>query len=160
MYTFAMESTIGVCKTTTQLVKQDGLQEGEKSPERDSNGQFVVGNKANPEGKGGFGDNPLHINTRGRPKKGFSWKEILFEVAEKMVPGFDEKSFKEAVVQRLYLEAVNGNISAMRLLFNRMDGPPRRPKVLSSLPTEDHDAEVANLLQEMHKLVHEEELKG
>ena len=53
--------------TTNEPVKQeqDGEQDGGNEQKRDSNGQFLLGAKGNPEGKGGFGDNSQNINMDG-----------------------------------------------------------------------------------------------
>mgnify|MGYP006292819507 CR=1 FL=1 len=145
-----------MAENNTEDIKQDGLQDGEKQPERDSNGQFVAGNKANSDGKGGFGDNPEHINMEGRPPKGWSWKEVLEDMADKIAPmEVDGKtlSFREAVGNRLWLEAMNGNIQAMKELFTRMEGLPR-VSVEHSGHIDTRDDQVAELLQELYAEIH------
>ena len=127
-------------------------QDGEQAPNKDSNGKFVAGNNANPEGKGGFGDNPDNINTEGRAK-GWTWREMLEGIALEIAPiEVDGKSvtFKEAVGQRLWLEAMNGNIAAMKELFTRMEGLPRLEVDLRGKIDTGSD-KIAELLQLMYE---------
>lgn len=77
-----------------------------------------------PSAKGGFQDNPQNINKKGRPPRGWSWAEILEEVAEQVEPKSGKK-FKELVSKRIWVKAVNGDMSAMKEIMNRMDGFPK-----------------------------------
>jgi hypothetical protein len=108
----------------------------------------------NPRGIGGWKPGQSG-NPKGRPKKGSTWAEILRDVAERIVPNSDEKTFKEVVAVRLFSEAVEGNVSAMKVIFNRMDGPPKIPLENPSESAEDAEA-IAQLLQEMYKRMHAE----
>lgn len=64
-------------------------------------------------------------NPGGRPKKDWSWSGLLSQVAEE-VEEKSGKTFKELVVRRLYMEAVNGNMGAIKEITSRMDGLPQR----------------------------------
>lgn len=64
-------------------------------------------------------------NPKGRPPKGWSWAEILEDVGEEIEPK-SGKQFKELVSRKLWKECAKGNISAIRELFNRMEGMPKQ----------------------------------
>jgi len=78
----------------------------------------------NPEGKGGFADNPQNINRNGRPPKGSAWSEVLEMIGE-TVEEKSGKTFKELVGLKIWQLCIAGNVSAIRELFNRMEGLPR-----------------------------------
>lgn len=63
-------------------------------------------------------------NPNGRPPAGFSWAETLREVGEEIEPTTGKK-YRELVSRRIWLECVNGNVGAIKELFNRMEGLPR-----------------------------------
>lgn len=143
---------------TEDIKKQDGLQDGGTKANRDSSGKFVAGNKANPEGKGGFQDNPHLINKEGRPPRGWSWKEVLEDIANQIAPMEIEGkkvTFREAVGNRLWLEAMSGNVQAIKELFTRMDGLPR-VSVEHSGSVDTGSDKVAELLQLMYEKTHAE----
>ncbi len=133
-------------------INEHGLQnKSETSQRREMN--------RNPEGKGGFGDNPGNINKEGRPPRGWSWKDVLEEIAEEMAPvEIDGKSltFRQAVGNRLWLEAVNGNIAAIKELFTRMDGLPRI-EIDHSGRVDTGSNKVAQLLQIIYAELHEDD---
>lgn len=79
----------------------------------------------NSNGVGGFGYHSENINRNGRPKSGQTWRDILIEVGETIVSQTQEKSYKLAVATKLWEEALKGNINAIKLLFERMDGAPK-----------------------------------
>lgn len=66
-----------------------------------------------------------NINRKGRPPTGNAWAELLRAVGEEKEPKTGKK-FKELVSKRLWIECVNGNIGAIRELFNRMEGLPKQ----------------------------------
>jgi hypothetical protein len=66
-----------------------------------------------------------NINRKGRPVTGNAWTDLLRAVGEEIEPKTG-KPFKELVSKRLWIECVNGNVYAMRELFNRMDGMPKQ----------------------------------
>lgn len=88
------------------------------------NDQSQMVKPPNPDGRGGFGDNPQNINRNGRPK-GLSWAQLLEEVGEEESPS-SGTAFKEIVARRLYMLAMGGNIQAMKLIFDRTEGPPKQ----------------------------------
>ena len=67
----------------------------------------------------------LNINRKGRPPKGWAWSEILEDVGEQ-VEEKSGKKFKELVSEKLWKECINGNILAIKELFNRMEGMPKQ----------------------------------
>lgn len=58
-------------------------------------------------------------NPAGRPKKGESLADALRERV-----GKDEGRALEAIADRLVKMAAEGNIAAIKLVFERVDGPP------------------------------------
>ena len=64
-------------------------------------------------------------NPGGRPKKEWTWAKLLEKVGEEIEPETGKK-FKELVSKRLWVSCVNGNIVAIKELFNRMDGMPKQ----------------------------------
>lgn len=64
-------------------------------------------------------------NPGGRPKKDWTWGQILEEVAEEIEPKTGKK-YKELVSRRVWISAVNGNMIAIKELWNRMDGLPKQ----------------------------------
>lgn len=63
-------------------------------------------------------------NPNGRPPLGFSWAETLRAAGEEIEPKSGKK-YRELVSKRIWVECVNGNIGAIKELFNRMEGLPR-----------------------------------
>jgi len=88
----------------------------------------------NSNGVGGFGEHAENINRSGRPRNGQTWRDILTEVGETVVSQSHGKSFKEAVAVKLWEEALKGNINAMKILFERMDGIPKAVNVYKGEP--------------------------
>lgn len=64
-------------------------------------------------------------NPGGRPKKDWTWAKLLEKVGNEK-EAKSGKKFKELVSRRLWVECVNGNITAIRELFNRMEGMPKQ----------------------------------
>jgi len=75
----------------------------------------------NPNWKKGVSGNP-----NGRPKKGETLTEILRDQAELVdVTRGDEKiSRKEALARRLWSMAMDGDIHAIKYIYDRIDGTP------------------------------------
>jgi len=72
-------------------------------------------------------------NPAGRPKKDWTWKELLEEAAEEIIEikGKDgaisaRKELKKLVARKLLTLAAGGNVQAARELMNRMDGMPQQ----------------------------------
>jgi hypothetical protein len=74
-----------------------------------------------PDGKFGPGNN---ANPKGRPPKGWALSDLIEDGMDEEEPK-TKKQFKELIIKRLIVECVNGNIMAMRELFNRIEGMPR-----------------------------------
>lgn len=76
-------------------------------------------------------------NPNGRPKKDWTWKDLLQEAAEEMmeVKKKDKngntvvtgrRALKELVARKLLTAAAGGNIQAANVLMNRMEGMPKQ----------------------------------
>jgi hypothetical protein len=72
----------------------------------------------NPTGKGGFADNPSNRNNKGRPPKGYSITEIFRETFSA------DPALKKALLQSIITQALSGDVSAQRLVWQYMDGMP------------------------------------
>jgi hypothetical protein len=79
--------------------------------EREDDGRWKKGHSGNPAG---------------RPPKGFSWPDLLEEVGQEIGDGTD-KNLKYLASKRAWIEAINGNIAALREIMNRMEGLPKQP---------------------------------
>jgi hypothetical protein len=83
-----------------------------------------------PDGKFGPGN---IANPNGRPKREWTWQSLIEEYADRKRKVKNKKGeekeyiYRELVVKRLYEEAANGNIHALREIMNRMDGMPNQP---------------------------------
>lgn len=92
----------------------------------------------NPTGKGGFGERPQDINRAGGPPKEWTFKQLLREVGDefKEWTGKDgqihREQHKAIATKRLWHEAMNGNIGAMREIMNRIDGMPEQSTDVTS----------------------------
>lgn len=84
---------------------------------RQANGTFGKGNIANP---------------MGAPKKDWTFKDLLLEVAEEYhtitkKDGTSERmQMKKMIVKKLFNKAIQGDIQAIKELLNRVDGMPRQ----------------------------------
>lgn len=74
-----------------------------------------------------FTKNDPRINRSGRPKKGESLTEILRSLGEIKDVGTAEGKMarKQAIGERLWKMAIEGDIVAIKYIFDRVDGPPR-----------------------------------
>lgn len=81
---------------------------------------------ANKTGKGGFKDNPQNINRKGRSKKGKTLTDILARHGRKRDVKDGEKNIsrKEALAKKLWAMALSGDITAIRYIYDRIDGKP------------------------------------
>jgi len=64
-------------------------------------------------------------NPSGRPKKGESLMEILRQKLDDTIPK-SKSTYKDMVVMRLIQLANNGDLGALKYLFDRMEGSPRQ----------------------------------
>jgi len=83
----------------------------------------------NKSGKGGFGTRPETINRRGRPKKGETYTDLLIEMGKRPVdPSLSKDkqiTIKEAIIRKTIKLALEGDVSMLKYLFDRIDGKPR-----------------------------------
>lgn len=113
----------GSCIPTVETTEQaNGTKEAqpkieEKIPveNRRPNGTFGPGNNANPFG---------------RPKRDWTWKDLLEDVAEeeaelrnKLGVVTARQQFKKLIAKKLFKMAVGGDMQAIKEIMNRMDGP-------------------------------------
>ena len=66
-----------------------------------------------------------NINRAGRPKKGQSFAEVLKEEAESMA-GSTDLSMMQAIAKILWQKAGKGDLKAIDMLMDRIDGKPRQ----------------------------------
>ena len=69
-------------------------------------------------------------NPGGRKKRDWTWSGLLEKVGEEVEPKSGQK-FKELVSRRIWIEAVNGNMIAIKEITNRMDGMPAQTNILA-----------------------------
>lgn len=107
----------------------------------------------------GFAAHPENINRNGRPPKGWAWSDLLDSIGEEIPPGEDGKidpngkTYKEIVGRKLWDECKNGNIHAMRELFNRMEGLPRIKMDIDS-KVKMETPQVADVFGQIYGLLH------
>lgn len=64
-------------------------------------------------------------NPNGRPPKAWSWSDVLQEVAERIDPQ-TKKEFRTAAAEALFKKVLDGDVGAMKVYMDRMDGLPRQ----------------------------------
>ena len=75
---------------------------------------------ANPNPKSGFGKNPQNINTKGRPKKGYSITEWFKEMLD------SKPEVKDAIGNSILEKALEGDVAAQKMVWSYMDGMPKQ----------------------------------
>ena len=112
---------------------------------------------ANNENLGGntFADRPQDINRNGRPKKEYCLTDILKEQGN--IEDVESKegmiSRKEAIAKKLWAMAMGGDVTALKYLYDRVDGKPlqtieaevTRPEVNLDNFTEEEIEQIAKL---------------
>ncbi|MDD5459683.1 MAG: DUF5681 domain-containing protein [Phycisphaerae bacterium] len=79
--------------------------------------------RGNPNwGKKGEG-NTKSGNPKGQPRKGTAFTDILKELGDKKITGSID--YKTALAQKLWAMALNGDLGAIKLIYERVDGKPR-----------------------------------
>lgn len=78
----------------------------------------------------GFNANPDNINKNGRPKREWTWAGLIEDQMEKLGP--DKKAVKEAVAASLIAKALEGDVTAIKEVGNRIDGLPPQSIDLTS----------------------------
>lgn len=112
----------------------------------------------NPTGKGGFGDNPQNINRNGRPPKELCLSDILAEKLEEVIKvktkdGKQLEKIKKDVLADVLIDmALGRDITAIRELFNRVEGmPTKKVELLGKLNTtisQEEEKEIDEYLNE------------
>ena len=77
----------------------------------------------------GFASHPELINRKGRPKKKASLTDILLRLSKRRDQPDDEKpekriSRKERLARELYKLAFQGDLPAIKYIYDRIDGRP------------------------------------
>lgn len=114
----------GSCIPTVETTEQaNGTKEAQPKIEE----KIPVENRR-PDGTFGPGNN---ANPHGRPKRDWTWRELLEEVAEeeaemknKLGIVTSRQQYKKLIAKKLFKMAVTGNILAIKEIMNRMDGAP------------------------------------
>jgi hypothetical protein len=83
----------------------------EIKPERDENGRLLPGNTANPNG---------------RPKGSFSLVEMIKHKLQEIPEGKDKTYAEYFIEQMMKKTVVEGDVSMMRDMINRVDGMPKQ----------------------------------
>jgi hypothetical protein len=86
----------------------------------------------------GFASHPENINREGRPKKGETLTDALREFAEQQDVEYNDNkiSRKQALSQKLWQMALNGDLQAMKYIYDRIDGKPtEKHEVEGNMPT-------------------------
>jgi ribosomal protein L17 len=64
-------------------------------------------------------------NPQGRPKKGETLTDLLREKIETTKTAKDKLTRKERIIEKLIVLAEGGDLSALKYLFDRIDGRPK-----------------------------------
>ena len=97
--------------------------------ERDEKGHFKKGSVGNPNG---------------RPPKGETITELVKEYLNKQAPTKDKLTYKDLFVKKVLEKAYKGDMQAIKLLWNYIDGMPLQKQLL------DHDGEInLNLIKKV-----------
>lgn len=95
----------------------------------------------NKQGKGGFGDHPENINRKGRPIDE-TLTDTLREFALAEESGIDRK---KEIAERLWALAMEGNVVALKYVYDRLEGAPRQTIEMHN----EKDAEWLELFKEI-----------
>jgi hypothetical protein len=76
--------------------------------------------------KAGFDKNPGNINRKGRPKKANTMTQILNDVIGEESVNFNGKNIsgKEAAARKIFALAMQGDLAALKYIYDRIDGTP------------------------------------
>jgi len=77
----------------------------------------------------GFNVHPENINRNGRPRRNWTWKDLLEEAVEESVHSKDGTrcKFKKLIAKKLLALGASGDIHAIKEIMDRMDGKPAQP---------------------------------
>jgi len=86
----------------------------------------------------GFDKRPQDINRKGRPPKEYCLTDILKEQGniEDVNTGAGKISRKKAIAQKLWAMAMEGDVNALKYLYDRVDGKPLQ---LQQLTVTEHN---------------------
>lgn len=91
-----------------------------EEPEQQSNSRLT-----------GFQLHPENINRNGRPPREWTWSGLIEQYAEKeQQTKRGTLKWRELVIKRLFVEAGNGNMQAIREIMDRMDGKAEQKSIL------------------------------
>lgn len=93
-------------------------------------------------------------NPGGRPKRKWTWVDLLEEVGE-TIEKQSGLSYKKLVAQRLWLAAINGNMFAVTILQNRMDG---MPQINQDVTSGGKPMGVASLLEQVQNEMNDQKI--
>lgn len=102
-----------------------------------------LGTINNPNGNGGFKDNPQHINKEGANKVSVI-REIKNQLAQ--IPLGEKLSYAQKIGEKIMEKAlIHGDMNAIRLIVQYIDGLPRQEiKMESNINVEEKDIKNAN----------------
>jgi len=119
------------------------------------------GTKNNPNGKGGFKDNPKNRNTHGRPKLGLSIADLLREEGDEIIEFNGVKMTKDqALVKQIYALGMGGYLPAITGIMERKEPLKRVIEMLGNikidqtknLSTEELEKKLDDLLKNRKRL--------
>ena len=96
---------------------QDETSENKNLPERDENGRLLPGNTANPNG---------------RPKGSFSLVEMIKNKLQEQAKDKDKTYAEYFIDQLIKKTVVDGDVTMMRDMINRVDGMPKQQTDITS----------------------------
>ena len=83
-------------------------------------------------------------NPKGRPKKGETLTDLLREKIESPKTPREKKSRKEKIIEKLITLAEAGDLSALKYLFDRIDGKPTESIELTDGAVDQRLREIMN----------------
>jgi hypothetical protein len=85
------------------------------------------------QSKAGFDKNPQNINKKGRPKKDESMTKILESVMQEYSVNMNGSKIlaKEAIARKALEIALKGDVTAIKYLYDRLDGTPKQTQEIS-----------------------------
>jgi len=89
-----------------------------------------------------FEKNDPRINRQGRPKKGTALTDILSYKLDLVHKSSESK--REAIAEKLIELALNGDIAALKYVFDRVDGKPIESIVLTDGAVDARLKEIMN----------------
>lgn len=94
----------------------------------------------------GFASHPENINRNGRPRKGMAWSDVVIDIGEDELPNGTTK--KEYIVQKVYDLAKNGEVKAIKLLWDSLVGNKQTIQHSGSMEHTVSFADVLKIIQD------------